>query len=221
MPHALRRKRLGCSVPSYLVQSAQWPGWPDADVESNNGEDSDSDDEYDPPFEDIRLIDLSEAFAKDIKSVRIAQPGGLQAPESVFKDSLDYKSDLWRAGLVIYYLTFGAMPFVWDGFDSLAASMITFVGDLPQEWRQSWQSLRKFSTKKSVLSVSEEGKVCESELERKSMLHKDGAVLKSIISVIRGLMKLAPSERLSASEALQIITMTKGVWESANTRNMR
>ncbi|WPH02726.1 Hypothetical protein R9X50_00559400 [Acrodontium crateriforme] len=197
---------LGRSVPSYLVQSVQWPGWPDGDMESNSEGDSDSDDEDgDPMFEEIRLIDLSEAFAKDIKSVQVAQPRGLQAPESVFQDSLDYKSDLWRAGIVIYYLTFGGMPFMWDGLDSLAASIITFTGHLPPEWRPSWQSLRKASTDRFVLSISEQGDVCDSTLERKSILHKDDVVLKSIISVIRGLMKLAPSERISASEALQML----------------
>lgn len=77
---------LGQSVPSQLVQSAQWTGWP---------LDDDEDDE------NIRIIDFGEAYDKDAAPVRLAQPDGLQAPETIFTGRFDYRQDLWRVGLVV------------------------------------------------------------------------------------------------------------------------
>ena len=77
---------LGQSVPSQLIQPAQWTGWP---------LDDDEDDE------NIRIIDFGEAFDKDTAPVRLAQPDGLQARETIFIGRFDYRQDLWRVGLVV------------------------------------------------------------------------------------------------------------------------
>lgn len=74
-------------IPTEVVQSAQWTGWP-----------LDEDDDED---ENIRLIDLGEAFHKDIIPKKLAQPADMQAPETILTDRFDYRQDLWRAGLVV------------------------------------------------------------------------------------------------------------------------
>ena len=79
-------KPLGRGIPTQLIESAQWTGWP---------LDDDEDDE------NIRIIDLGEAFHQDAVPRNLAQPGGLQAPESIFIGKLDYRQDLWRVGLVV------------------------------------------------------------------------------------------------------------------------
>lgn len=79
-------KPLGQGIPTQLVESAQWTGWP---------LDDDEDDE------NIRIIDLGEAFDANAVPKTLAQPGGLQAPEFIFTDKFDYQQDLWRAGLVV------------------------------------------------------------------------------------------------------------------------
>lgn len=77
---------LGEGVPKQLVRSVQWLGWP--------ADDDDDDDE-------VRLIDLGEAFRQDAAPKRLAQPGDLQAPETIFTGRFDYRVDLWRAGLIV------------------------------------------------------------------------------------------------------------------------
>ena len=77
---------LGQGVPIQLVESALWTGWP---------LDDDEDDE------NIRIFDLGEAFNQDAVPEKLAQPAGLQAPETVFTGKFDYRQDLWRVGLVV------------------------------------------------------------------------------------------------------------------------
>jgi hypothetical protein len=45
--------------------------------------------------------DLGEAFTRESIPEKLAQPGGLQAPETIFTDKFDYRLDLWRAGLIV------------------------------------------------------------------------------------------------------------------------
>lgn len=78
---------LGAGVPCQLIKSTEWVGWP-------NDDDDDDD-------EEIRLIDLGESFTRDTIPERLAQPRGLQAPETIFTKSFDYRLDLWRAGLIV------------------------------------------------------------------------------------------------------------------------
>lgn len=74
---------LGPGLPAQLVKNAGWDDWIDEDEE------------------DIRLIDLGEAFAKGTEPARLAQPAGLEAPETIFMDRFDHKVDLWRAGCTV------------------------------------------------------------------------------------------------------------------------
>jgi serine/threonine-protein kinase SRPK3 len=80
---------LGDGIPNQLVKSVEWIGWPDEDDED---------------YEDIRVIDLGEAFLQDAVPARLAQPGGLQAPETIFTSVFDYRLDLWRVGLIVRFL---------------------------------------------------------------------------------------------------------------------
>ena len=79
---------LGEGIPNQLVKSVEWTGWPDEDDEDD---------------EDIRIIDLGEAFTQDAIPEKLAQPGGLQVPETIFIDRFDYRLDLWRAGLIVRF----------------------------------------------------------------------------------------------------------------------
>ena len=80
---------LGPGIPIQIVESARWTGWP---------LDDDEDDE------NIRVIDLGEAFNQDTVPEKLAQPGGLQAPETIFTGRFDHRQDLWRVGLVVRLL---------------------------------------------------------------------------------------------------------------------
>ena len=84
----LDRESFGECIPNQLVKSVEWVGWPDEEDEDD---------------EDIRVIDLGEAFLQDTVPERLAQPGGLQAPETIFTSRFDYRLDLWRAGLMVRF----------------------------------------------------------------------------------------------------------------------
>lgn len=74
---------LKAGLPKYIVQSTLWEDWLEEDDE------------------DIRLIDWGEAFSRGAEPVKIAQPFGLNAPETVFTPRIDYRIDLWRAGWIV------------------------------------------------------------------------------------------------------------------------
>ena len=80
-------KSLEEGVPKYLIKSATWEHWLE---------------ECDFPV-DIRLIDLGETFHQNAVPERIAQPFGLQAPETFSINGFDYRLDLWRAGLLVRF----------------------------------------------------------------------------------------------------------------------
>lgn len=70
-------------LPKYVVGSTIWNLWVYVDEE------------------DIRLIDWGEAFCIGNEPTKIAQPLGLNAPETVFTSRIDHRIDLWRAGCIV------------------------------------------------------------------------------------------------------------------------
>ena len=79
---------LSKSQPGQLVKAVSWADWIDEDEE------------------DIRIIDLGEAFLQGVGCIKLSQPSSLQAPETIFTGSLDSRIDLWRAGIVVRNLYF-------------------------------------------------------------------------------------------------------------------
>ncbi|KAK4138477.1 kinase-like protein [Trichocladium antarcticum] len=124
-------KALAPGMPKQLVKATGWDDWIDEDEE------------------DIRLIDLGEAFPHGASPARLAEPSELKVPERIFTGKFDYRIDLWRAGCMIYTLVIGKRPFqwLWD-VDYLAAQMIHFVEDLPDEWRHKWAEMKEAAGRK-------------------------------------------------------------------------
>ncbi|KAL9128243.1 MAG: hypothetical protein Q9175_007563 [Cornicularia normoerica] len=76
-------KPLSEALPSQLVKGADWTNWIDEDDE------------------DLRILDLGEAFLQGAEIKMLAQPGSLQAPETIFTSVIDHRLDLWRTGIVV------------------------------------------------------------------------------------------------------------------------
>lgn len=74
---------LGNGLPTHLVKAAEWDDWIDEDDE------------------DIRLFDFGEGFFQGQEPKKLAQPGSLRVPETIFTDSFDYRVDLWRTGCMV------------------------------------------------------------------------------------------------------------------------
>lgn len=80
-------KPLGQGIPSQLVASTRWTGWPL------------DDDEFDD--DDIRILDLGSAFHQDSPPEMLSQTEHLRAPETIFTGEFDYRQDLWGVGIMV------------------------------------------------------------------------------------------------------------------------
>lgn len=69
--------------PKHIVRRAEWYKWLDEEQE------------------DIRLIDWGESFGRGEEPSQVALPIDCKAPETIFTDRLDYRIDLWTAGIVV------------------------------------------------------------------------------------------------------------------------
>ncbi|KAJ5522860.1 uncharacterized protein N7503_006535 [Penicillium pulvis] len=191
---------LGNGLPTQLVKAAEWDEWIDEDDE------------------DIRLFDFGEGFLQGQEPKKLAQPGSLRAPETIFTDSFDYRVDLWRTGCMIYSFLFTTWPFWYLGEDDvLIFQMIGFVERLPTEWESKWTSMLMRSSHDLEL---DEGKQTDTQTNLSLILVKDyetsklerkfaglvpNPTLKPLLHVIQGLMRFLPSSRLTAEDALDLL----------------
>ncbi len=77
--------------------------------------------------------------------------------------------------------------------------MIDFVGELPLEWQPKWEQLR------GDIKLGEKGQRSKSTLEQKFDGHVSEPDLKVLLPVIKGLTRFLPEDRVSASQALDLI----------------
>lgn len=77
-------------LPRQLVKAAEWVDWIDEDDE------------------DIRLLDFGESFLQGEEPEKLAQPGTLRVPETIFTNGFDYRIDLWRTGCMVSPLVFSS-----------------------------------------------------------------------------------------------------------------
>ncbi|KFZ07582.1 hypothetical protein V501_06315 [Pseudogymnoascus sp. VKM F-4519 (FW-2642)] len=133
-------------LPNQLVKAADWMEWIDEDEE------------------DIRLIDFGDTFTQGAEPERIAQPGVLKVPETIFTDKFDYRIDLWRVGFAVRihecsledlssggtnvlcrytssYLE-GCHFRVFFGDVNDVVAQMNFVEDLPAEWQEKYRGMR-------------------------------------------------------------------------------
>ncbi|KAJ5812377.1 hypothetical protein N7474_008678 [Penicillium riverlandense] len=190
-------------LPTQLVKAAEWVDWIDEDEE------------------EIRLLDFGESFLLDTKPEKLAQPGILRVPETIFTDGFDYRVDLWRVGCMIYSILFTKSPFWYLGeVEVLVFQMIGFVEGLPREWQSTWESMQA----KSKHDLTVEGKQHVgtlykplltsgdwevSKLERKFAENVHDPTLAPFLEVIQGLMRFLPADRITADKALDLLERAK------------
>ena len=83
--------------------------------------------------------------------------------------------------------------------------MIDVFGDLPPEWEPKWEQMRAEATIRGDPGAGKwkYGLNCRLEKQFDEDVHEPE--LKGFLPVIQGLTKLLPSDRISASQALQLI----------------
>jgi serine/threonine-protein kinase SRPK3 len=85
----------------------------------------------------------------------------------------------------------------------LVASMIDCFGELPSEWQPKWKQL-KLDTK-GDFKRDEDRQFPELRLEYKFDKRVHEPELKGLLPVVKGLTRFLPSDRISASQALDLI----------------
>ncbi|KAH6839523.1 kinase-like domain-containing protein [Chaetomium sp. MPI-CAGE-AT-0009] len=179
-------KPLAPGMPEQLIKKAGWDDWIDEDDE------------------DVRLIDLGEAFPIGAPPAKLAQPGGLQAPEVIFTGKFDHRVDLWRAGCTIYSLVTGSRPFQYLGdMDVVVAQMIHFVEELPAEWQPQWERMKQTAGRK--WEDIPDRMPAQSTLEERFARHAKDPSLRPLLSIIKGLVRFRPEDRISADDALALL----------------
>jgi serine/threonine-protein kinase SRPK3 len=96
-------------LPSQLVEAAGWDDWTEESTE------------------DLRIIDLGEAFRKDGSTRRLRQPPAMRPPEAIFLGGCDYRVDLWCAGLMVRC---GIPPFLRKHFHTFSGRFIHSYWDI-------------------------------------------------------------------------------------------
>lgn len=76
-------KPVGKEFPKELTEAADWEDWKDQDKE------------------DLRILDFGESFRQGHEPTDVAQPVNLRPPELIFTGRIDYRSDLWHAGMFV------------------------------------------------------------------------------------------------------------------------
>ncbi|KAI1428684.1 kinase-like protein [Xylaria sp. FL1777] len=192
-------------LPRHLVQYTGWPGW------------------YEGPFEELRLIDLGEAFPIGNTVTSISQPSDLRSPETFFIGSFDYRHDLWRGGCVIYSLYYQKRPFpyLWGKDAHFIIELILKLGPLPDQWQNRWEDLKSqvqgfekevsrfqrepiietFEPRRNAIISNCENGEGDYAYEKDEYSQHDYAALASLFWVIKGLLQHQPDKRLSLQEA--------------------
>ena len=94
---------------------------------------------------------------------------------------------------------------MWWGADALVASIVDVFGDLPPEWESKWEEMKSDAVTRGDPGAGAQTGQLDCRLERQFDDKVDDPELKALLPVIQGLTKLRPSDRISASQARQLM----------------
>ena len=83
--------------------------------------------------------------------------------------------------------------------------MIDVFGELPPVWEPKWKQMRSEATARGDPGAGNWKQLPDWRLEKQFDRDVHERELKGLLPVIQGLTKLLPSDRISASKALQLI----------------
>ena len=83
--------------------------------------------------------------------------------------------------------------------------MIDVFGELPLEWESKWAQMRSDAVARGDPGAGKWKQLSDWRLERQFDENVLEPELKAFLPVIQGLTKFLPSDRISASQALQLI----------------
>jgi hypothetical protein len=83
--------------------------------------------------------------------------------------------------------------------------MIDVFRELPPEWESKWEQMRSNAVARGDRGAGKWNQCSDWRLERQFDKHVQESELKALLPVIQGLTNLLPSDRISVSQALQLI----------------
>ena len=106
-------------------------------------------------------------------------------------------------------MVFGSPPYqVFGRKTSMVRGMIGVFGDIPPKWQPKWEQMRAESAAKGSSVDIEWVPSTKYRLEKQFQEEIHDPELKNLLPVIQGLTKILPEDRMSASQALQLLRRT-------------
>ncbi|KAH5624053.1 hypothetical protein HBI51_239530 [Parastagonospora nodorum] len=175
-------------MPQYLVRPTSYP--PDLKSSTTNI---------------IKLIDYGQSFQRHDTPNDFNTPLPVRAPEIIFKDTVDYRMDLWSMGCMLFELVVGQPVFdsIMISPPMLVRQMLETVNeDLPERWREKWRVM-------DTDPPDEEPGICLQDWleemyfdgERKEEFSREDIV--RVGALIRSMLRLEPSMRAEARDVLK------------------
>ncbi|KFY89522.1 hypothetical protein V498_06426 [Pseudogymnoascus sp. VKM F-4517 (FW-2822)] len=170
-------------LPRQIVKTAGWTMW------------------YDCPSEDIRIIDWGSSFSLSERPTFISQPDNLKSPETIFKSSIDYRHDLWKAGSVVEKL--GPVPPAWNSqWDEMIAGNKELEDDRNNGSKEQLITDTFEPRRQAIIQQCEEKHLV---YRRDEYTDDDYEGLRCLLRPMIELLQYGPDKRVSLREALSYI----------------
>eukprot|EP01102_Stenamoeba_stenopodia_P008153 TRINITY_DN2318_c0_g1_i2.p1 TRINITY_DN2318_c0_g1~~TRINITY_DN2318_c0_g1_i2.p1 ORF type:complete len:542 (+),score=111.83 TRINITY_DN2318_c0_g1_i2:322-1947(+) len=152
---------------------------------------------------EVKVIDFGSSCYTNDHLGHYIQSRAYRAPEVILGLPYDCKIDIWSLGCILAELWTGSVLFVNDSIPSLLARINGMLGPFPKEMLEKGKYTSKFFTKRTnVLYEKRDSSYSFLCPKKTSLKHRLKVPDELFIDFISKLLILSPSERLSASEAL-------------------
>ncbi|KAI0115513.1 kinase-like domain-containing protein [Nemania sp. FL0031] len=156
----------------------------------------------------VKIIDFGEAFHYSRSADALRTPMPVRAPETIFDNLVDYRSDMWSMACLLFELVAGQPPIdsLTRGRALLVGQMMEFCGEVPDRWRGK---LYRMGIRRAESTSNPPYMLLEWLEKILSLTFNDNKVaqftrqdLVKVCELVAGLMKFEPSSRASAKEIM-------------------
>ncbi|KAF1322401.1 Cmgc/dyrk protein kinase, partial [Globisporangium splendens] len=167
----------------------------------------------------IKVIDFGSACFVTDELTSYVQSRSYRAPEVILGLSYDQKIDVWSFGCVLAELFTGEVLFKNDSEQTLLARIIAAVGPIPSTLLEERDDLVDQFRENEFFTVDNDGNgiLAVAPLQMPSLEQAVQASDKLFVDFLRSLLRIDPSTRLSASQALLHPWLASGVFSALRT----
>uniref|UniRef100_K3WB66 Protein kinase domain-containing protein n=1 Tax=Globisporangium ultimum (strain ATCC 200006 / CBS 805.95 / DAOM BR144) TaxID=431595 RepID=K3WB66_GLOUD len=167
----------------------------------------------------VKVIDFGSACFVTDELTSYVQSRSYRAPEVILGLSYDQKIDVWSFGCVLAELFTGEVLFKNDSEQTLLARIIAAVGPIPSTLLEERDDLVDQFRENEFFTVDHDGNgiLADAPLRMPSLEQAVQASDKLFVDFLRSLLRIDPSTRLSATEALLHPWLATGVFSALRT----